>query len=339
VAPPRRPQAASGRIHHASPSPTPSPAPSPAPRGPYVCTPPPASPQQQQQQQSAALARAPPESVPPLLAGLLHGLPAGVAAFDMHPRPLLLPQMSGPAAAAAALEAAAEAASALRSPDTAGLGRLTYARREGSLPQRIPAQGQLAAAQGSRNDEGDASGGGPGGTGGVEAHQEVVLGAAGTLAGTLEVFVMHRGLVNPLAVEVGRQGARAAAGTGVCFAGRRLPARPSSGSAAAWLPACFHCKRRPAPPRAAHASPLARPTAALKRPLTHARARRRGPAPPRARSTQVALSLSVHKDAVRGVSWVGPLPLAASFSSERGQGAGGGWRNSAALTCLRTRRR
>jgi hypothetical protein len=53
----------------------------------------------------------------------------------------------------------------------------------------------------------------------------------------------------------------------------------------------------------------------------------------------VALSLAVHKDAVRGVSWVGPLPLVASFSSERGAGQHGGWRNTVALTCLRTRRR
>ncbi len=52
---------------------------------------------------------------------------------------------------------------------------------------------------------------------------------------------------------------------------------------------------------------------------------------------EVACSLSVHKDAVRGVRWLGTSPRFASFSSEK---AGhGGFRNSLAITDIRSRRR
>jgi hypothetical protein len=41
-------------------------------------------------------------------------------------------------------------------------------------------------------------------------------------------------------------------------------------------------------------------------------------------------ALSVHKEAARGVRWLGPLPLLVSFSSEKS--SSGAWRNSLMLT-------
>jgi hypothetical protein len=41
-------------------------------------------------------------------------------------------------------------------------------------------------------------------------------------------------------------------------------------------------------------------------------------------------ALSVHKEAAKGVRWLGPLPLLVSFSSERS--SNGAWRNSLMVT-------
>jgi hypothetical protein len=170
------------------------------------------------------LTRSPPESVPPLLSGLLHGLPSGMLTFDVHPRPLLLPSMSAPAAAAAAAEAAAEAYSSQR--NLAGvepqIGRPTYVRREptasatgGGVPMSPLASMAAAALQGLGS--GAWGGAGQGGEGAsVEAPREVVLGAAGTASGSIELFVIHRGLVNPLATEVGCRLAAYRSGFGIC---------------------------------------------------------------------------------------------------------------------------
>jgi hypothetical protein len=54
-------------------------------------------------------------------------------------------------------------------------------------------------------------------------------------------------------------------------------------------------------------------------------------------AVDVASSHAVHKDAVRGVRWLGSAPLLVSFSSEKS--SSGGWRNSLLLTDVRTGRR
>jgi hypothetical protein len=54
-------------------------------------------------------------------------------------------------------------------------------------------------------------------------------------------------------------------------------------------------------------------------------------------AVEVAASHAVHKDAVRGVRWLGSSPLLVSFSSEKS--SSGGWRNSLVLTDIRTGRR
>jgi hypothetical protein len=54
-------------------------------------------------------------------------------------------------------------------------------------------------------------------------------------------------------------------------------------------------------------------------------------------AVEVAASHAVHKDAVRGVRWLGSSPLLVSFSSEKS--SSGGWRNSLLLTDVRTGRR
>jgi hypothetical protein len=55
---------------------------------------------------------------------------------------------------------------------------------------------------------------------------------------------------------------------------------------------------------------------------------------------EVLSSLAVHRDAVRGLRWLGPLPLLVSFSSERSSSSGAGsWRNAVMLTDARTGRR
>jgi hypothetical protein len=57
----------------------------------------------------------------------------------------------------------------------------------------------------------------------------------------------------------------------------------------------------------------------------------------KALAVEVASSHAVHKDAVRGVRWLGSSPLLVSFSSEKS--SSGGWRNSLQLTDVRTGRR
>ncbi|GBF90134.1 hypothetical protein Rsub_03267 [Raphidocelis subcapitata] len=206
------------------------------------------------QEEQDALAAAYPAAAVPQLAGLFHGLPAGVLAFAVHPRPVLLPAASAPAAAAAAAEAAAG--------DGGMVGRPTYARRESAFSAAAGAAGFGShpllpglGLGGGALDGPEAAGARAG-----EARCEVVLGVGGTAAGTLEVVAIHRGIVNPLAAEV-------------------------------------------------------------------------------------SLSLAVHRDAVRGLCWIGDYPLVASFTAERAQPSSSGaaasapgWRNGVALTCLRTRR-
>lgn len=54
---------------------------------------------------------------------------------------------------------------------------------------------------------------------------------------------------------------------------------------------------------------------------------------------EVLTVLAAHRgDPVRGLRFLGPLPLLVSFSSER-SGGGGGWRNACMITDVRTGRR
>lgn len=45
---------------------------------------------------------------------------------------------------------------------------------------------------------------------------------------------------------------------------------------------------------------------------------------------ELVSSLLVHREAARGVRWLGPLPLLVSFSSEKS--SSGAWRNSLMIT-------
>jgi hypothetical protein len=58
-------------------------------------------------------------------------------------------------------------------------------------------------------------------------------------------------------------------------------------------------------------------------------------------AVEVVSCQAVHREAVRGLRWLGCSPLLVSFSSERGSGGSGsgGWRNRCAVTDVRTGRR
>jgi len=208
----------------------------------YGLAAPPPTPQQQQLQQQAALARLPPDSVPPLLTGLLHGLSSPILAFDLHCRPLLLPSMHGPAALAAAAEALAEAATQRAASAGDFGGRPTYQRRESAMGmQPLSPTVSSAAAMGL---------GGPGaGAEGVavDAPREVVLGAAGTACGSVSVLLVHRGMVNPLSAEVRHGGAVAAPWLGTLRASARKR-RVHSGNRSQPLYMHHHPPQPPTPP-------------------------------------------------------------------------------------------
>jgi hypothetical protein len=52
---------------------------------------------------------------------------------------------------------------------------------------------------------------------------------------------------------------------------------------------------------------------------------------------ELLTALSVHRDAAKGLRWLGPLPLLVSFSSERS--SSGAWKNTLLVTHVHTGQR
>jgi hypothetical protein len=160
----------------------------------------------------AARAAAVPATVMPQLVGLLHGLPGSITATSMQPRPLLLPSylaaLSSSIASSGSRRSSQYAASSRQRASLAADDPFAeLAATAGQLQQTAPLASSATdalttepspapVASGEAADDSSSS------DGGTAAAECVVLGAAATSTGHLQVFSVRRGHVNGLAVEV-----------------------------------------------------------------------------------------------------------------------------------------
>lgn len=146
----------------------------------------------------------------PQLVGLLHGLPGSITATSLQPRPLLLP--SHLAALASSI-----ASSCRRASQYAASSQRALSPNDDPFAELAAAAGQQQQASSTAADTSTTEAPTPAATEAepysssseantTQAQQDpaecVVLGAAATSTGHLQVFSLRRGHVTPLAVEV-----------------------------------------------------------------------------------------------------------------------------------------
>jgi hypothetical protein len=159
----------------------------------------------------AARAAAVPATVMPQLVGLLHGLPGSITATSLQPRPLLLPShlaaltnsiaSSGGGRRLSQYAVSSQQRASLAADDPFAELAASAGQLQQTVPVLSPATGTHATSEASPAAAGEAvdDSSSEGSTATAEC---VVLGAAATTTGHLQVFSVRRGHVNALAVEV-----------------------------------------------------------------------------------------------------------------------------------------